>query len=186
MVLPATFRHNFFYITKNAAMEDNRKRNRDRQEQKSSDEELPGYPHYPSEDDIMNPQHGFKKIPADEELANSRSISGRTVTDKEEITPADDSGEDDDLKIVSGTEADVTEEDLQLLGDRDADQDMGDDEETRTARVDELEEEGDLDIPGAAMNDEEALGQDDEENNYYSLGGDRHENLEEDPPGDKE
>jgi hypothetical protein len=60
MVLPATFRHNFFYITKNAAMEDNRKRNRDRQEQKSSDEELPGYPHYPSEDDIMNPQHGFK------------------------------------------------------------------------------------------------------------------------------
>jgi hypothetical protein len=36
------------------------------------------------------------------------------------------------------------------------------------------------------MNDEEALGQDDEENNYYSLGGDRHENLEEDPPGDKE
>jgi hypothetical protein len=68
---------------------------------------------------------------------------------------------------------------LLILGDKDSDQDLGDDELTGNARVDEIEEEQDLDIPGAHMNDEEALGQDDEENNYYSLGGDRHENLEE-------
>ena len=42
----------------------------------------------------------------------------------------------------------------------------------------------DLDIPGNEQ-DEENLGSgiEDEENNFYSLGGDNHENLEE--PGDK-
>ena len=39
----------------------------------------------------------------------------------------------------------------------------------------------DLDIPGAELdNDNENIGEEDEENNYYSLGGDDHEDLEED------
>ncbi len=39
----------------------------------------------------------------------------------------------------------------------------------------------DLDIPGSDMDDElEDIGSEDEENNYYSLGGDRHNDLEED------
>jgi hypothetical protein len=39
----------------------------------------------------------------------------------------------------------------------------------------------DLDIPGAELDDEaEAIGEEDEENNIYSIGGDRHEDLEED------
>lgn len=38
----------------------------------------------------------------------------------------------------------------------------------------------DLDVPGAELdNRDEAIGEEDEENNYYSLGGDRHEDLEE-------
>ncbi|MGC4038480.1 MAG: hypothetical protein QM764_21130 [Chitinophagaceae bacterium] len=38
-----------------------------------------------------------------------------------------------------------------------------------------------LDVPGAEADDaNEAIGEEDEENNYYSLGGDNHENLEED------
>jgi hypothetical protein len=37
-----------------------------------------------------------------------------------------------------------------------------------------------LDVPGADIDaDQEALGQGDEENQYFSLGGDNHENLEE-------
>jgi len=40
----------------------------------------------------------------------------------------------------------------------------------------------DLDIPGAELDDpDEAMGEEDEENNYYSLGGDDHDDLEEDP-----
>lgn len=39
----------------------------------------------------------------------------------------------------------------------------------------------DLDIPGSELDDElEFIGSEDEENNYYSLGGDNHNDLEED------
>ncbi len=39
----------------------------------------------------------------------------------------------------------------------------------------------DLDIPGSELDDaDEEIGEEDEENNYYSLGGDNHEDLEED------
>jgi hypothetical protein len=38
-----------------------------------------------------------------------------------------------------------------------------------------------LDIPGAELDDDmEEIGSEDEENNYYSIGGDDHDNLEED------
>jgi len=38
----------------------------------------------------------------------------------------------------------------------------------------------DLDVPGSELDDEqENVGSEDEENNYYSLGGEDHENLEE-------
>jgi hypothetical protein len=41
-------------------------------------------------------------------------------------------------------------------------------------------EGSDLDIPGAELDDEaESIGSEDEENNYYSIGGDNHDNLEE-------
>ncbi len=39
----------------------------------------------------------------------------------------------------------------------------------------------DLDVPGAEADDaDEEIGEEDEENNYYSLGGDDHDDLEED------
>lgn len=40
----------------------------------------------------------------------------------------------------------------------------------------------DLDVPGTELNDEaKAIGSEDEENNYYSLGGDDHNDLDEAP-----
>jgi len=52
----------------------------------------------------------------------------------------------------------------------------------------EIEEEigkdnlgSDLDVPGSELDDEqELIGSEDEENNYYSLGGDDHNDLDED------
>ncbi|MEO7087519.1 MAG: hypothetical protein ABIZ51_01855 [Bacteroidia bacterium] len=39
----------------------------------------------------------------------------------------------------------------------------------------------DLDVPGSELDDaQENIGSEDEENNYYSLGGDNHNNLDED------
>jgi len=43
------------------------------------------------------------------------------------------------------------------------------------------ESNSDLDVPGSELDDEqEDVGSEDEENNYYSIGGDDHEDLEED------
>jgi hypothetical protein len=104
--------------------------------------------------------------------------------------------EEDDTEIVMGTEADVTKEDLVILGDPDKDMDLGEDElvlkegldDTDTdgdplneAAVDEDSTGDDLDIPDADDDDprKDPLGQDDEENNYYSLGGDKNDELNE-------
>lgn len=145
------------------------------------DQDLPGYPHYPPEEDIMNPQHGFKKIAADDELANSARLSSRVINERTNSESMQPSGETDDLGIVRGTEADVTRDDLIILGDRNTDQDTGDDELTGSSRVDKLDGDSDLDIPGSELDDkDEGIGEEDEENNYYSLGGDRHDDLEED------
>jgi hypothetical protein len=55
---------------------------------------------------------------------------------------------------------------------------------TNASRRKDLEDESgkkDLDIPGAELDDlQEDIGNEDEENNYYSLGGDDHLDLEED------
>jgi hypothetical protein len=45
--------------------------------------------------------------------------------------------------------------------------------------IDEFHDQ-DLDIPGSELDDEmEIIGSEDEENNYYSIGGDDHEDLDE-------
>jgi hypothetical protein len=46
---------------------------------------------------------------------------------------------------------------------------------------DKDESGSDLDVPGSELDDEnEKIGSEDEENNYYSLGGDDHDDLDED------
>ncbi|MBE0662406.1 MAG: hypothetical protein IH597_08055 [Bacteroidales bacterium] len=46
--------------------------------------------------------------------------------------------------------------------------------------LDELLPGGDLDVPGSELDDDmEDIGSEDEENNYYSLGGDAHNDLDE-------
>lgn len=53
------------------------------------------------------------------------------------------------------------------------------DEQEETWRQDKTGD--DLDVPGAELDDaSENIGEEDEENNLYSLGGDRHRDLEED------
>ncbi|SHL92268.1 hypothetical protein SAMN05444266_105483 [Chitinophaga jiangningensis] len=52
------------------------------------------------------------------------------------------------------------------------------DEQEETWRNDKIGD--DLDVPGSDLDDDdEAIGSEDEENNIYSIGGDRHEDLEE-------
>lgn len=51
----------------------------------------------------------------------------------------------------------------------------------RRKELDNNYSEKDLDVPGSDLDDaQEKIGSEDEENNYYSLGGDNHNDLDED------
>lgn len=149
------------------------------------DQDFPGYPHYPAKDDILNPDNYTERVDIDvENLTRShtippdhiKNIEGRPEIEPDFTLAADEEGED--IDIVPGTEADVTAEDLAMLGDRDQDMDLDGDEQLRAMGWQPVTGK-DLDVPDADFEGEDALGQGDEENSYYSLGGDRMENLRE-------
>lgn len=131
-------------------------------------------------------------IPGQEKITNAGvpgAMSDTTISsdDEEGIREGKDLlvEDDDDVEIVMGTEADVTEEDLAMLGDKDQDMDMNEDELVRKEGLDDTDFDGDplneaavnedstgddLDMPESG--DEDARKEiDDEENDYYSLGG---------------
>jgi hypothetical protein len=154
-------------------------------------QDLPGYPHYPASEDLLNPENNEGKVDVDvENLSRSSRVAnldftGDTGMESDSDVALPDSPalkeDEDDLGIVSGTEADVTTEDLLILGEKDQDMDMGEDEDIRNRSGFPLGTTGeDLDVPGSEMDDDnESIGEEDEENNYYSLGGDnREDNLE--------
>jgi hypothetical protein len=146
---------------------------------KKNKNEFPGYPHYPASEDIMNSKDNERVEVDVENLSRSKEV----LPDKSVRPPqaentdpvlsdvdADALNVDDDTKLSSGGDADITDEDLIALGEKDAQYENA---ESLTGN--------ELDIPGAEDDDEmEEIGEEDEENNYYSLGGDAHENLEED------
>lgn len=100
--------------------------------EKDSDNDFPGYPHYPASEDIY--RQGKEETEIDPEDISKLK--------RNEVTPG--ANEKDFEEDVSGS---------------------------------------DLDIPGTELDDEqELIGSEDEENNGYSIGGDRHNDLEEDRP----
>jgi hypothetical protein len=151
------------------------------------DQDFPGYPHYPTREDIMDQRTGSHKIDMDvENLASARNTTGvsqRFVTAQEgqKNTAAENQQpveENNDLDIRPGTDADVDDDDLAVLNS--TNNEIGTPQNISTEDL-----ETDLDIPGSELDDDnESIGEEDEENNYYSLGGDRHENQEEDPDSD--
>jgi hypothetical protein len=133
-------------------------------------------------------------IPGQENIVNAGipgEMSDTTIAsdDEEGIREGKDIlAEDDDTEIVMGTEADVTKEDLALLGNPDQDMDMNEDELVRKEGLDDTDMDGDP-LNEAAV-DEDSTGDDldidedirdenDEENDYYSLGGGDNDELNE-------
>jgi hypothetical protein len=139
-----------------------------------------------------------------DELVNESDVGAadqsRQAAPREVVTMGDGAIEDqDDLGIVMGTDADVTEDDLVLLGDKDQDMDGGEDEMYAKAGLDDTDFDGeplneaatdmsttgdDLDMPDELTNNPktDAMGQGDEENDYYSLGSDKNDNVTEGTP----
>jgi hypothetical protein len=143
-----------------------------------------GYPHYPSREDITRPDNNNGRRLFEEQ--NNLPVQ-RPFNDAEDVR-------DKDARIVPGTDADVTNEDLRVLSE--ADQSTPDSMNIQFSSLDNTDSDGDLlnevsslnqdmtggdlDVPGSKADDaNERMGEEDEENNYYSLGGDNHESQEE-------
>ena len=138
--------------------------------------EIPDVSDIPGQENIVNPG-----------VAGSMRDTTIASDDEEGIRDGKDIfEEDDDTKIVMGTEADVTPEDLALLGDPEQDMDMNEDELVRKEGLDDVDLDGDplneaavdedstgddLDIPEEDDHDDPKKDTEDEENDYYSLGG---------------
>ena len=168
---------------------------------------LPG--EYPANEDIMNRMNthrvgmdvenfsrmiGMENLNINEPLITEPDdikddpiASEQYVEDRRDLAgmehPIPKGLDEQDIDESDRNESDVTEEDLQALGPRDLSMDMGEDEEILKNRVWPVDMAGtDLDIPGSDGTGDveaEATGPEDEENDFYSLGGDAHEdNLE--------
>jgi hypothetical protein len=125
---------------------------------------------------------GVEDIPGQEHIRVPQMKQFHDTT----ISSDDEEGkgifEEDELD----TETNVTEEERELLSRTDESMSGIDDEDRRNLMLDSKDFDGDplnekddvsgqdLDVPGAQDDDEnEDLGEEDEENNSYSLGGDR-------------
>ncbi|CAN5899138.1 hypothetical protein BH11BAC7_BH11BAC7_24740 [soil metagenome] len=120
-------------------------------------ENLPGYPHYPESEDIMNTEK--EKFAIDIENPEKPFVVDGVIS-KESTN---------DNLLRQGNSADVTNEDLRNLGSEELAMDMGADEQLKE-RIFPVDMEGkDLIVPGAELDDkQEDIGSEDEENNLYS------------------
>ncbi len=132
--------------------------------------DLPEVKDIPGQENIRPPK--FREYV--DSTASSDDEEGKGILDFEE--------EDDDVDV----DADVTEEEKDLLERTENSMDGEDDGDRRNATLDNKDDDGellneevdasgkDLDVPGSEDDDDnEELGEEDEENNSYSLGGDR-------------
>ncbi|HEY9487071.1 MAG TPA: hypothetical protein VIQ51_01995 [Chryseosolibacter sp.] len=186
--------------------QDDRERNDalNRIEKKPGQERLPG--EYPPSEDIMNRMNtdrvgldvqnfsrtiGSENLNMDETIVTyPESVGEEPVLREADVEDRRDQvamehpvpvEAENDMLDPPASESDVTEEDLQALGPKDLSLNMGEDEQLLKNRVWPVDMAGeDLDVPGTELDDEsESVGSEDEENNSYSLGGDRHEdNME--------
>jgi len=152
-------------------------------EKKKNIDKYPGYPPYPAKDDIT--------------MAGNNN--GRQRIDAEPVPPEFNDtvdNRDKDTSIVKGTEADVTPDDIWALEATEQNMDADGTRNLVGSALDDTDNDGeplnedgsilrdasgsDLDVPGSSDDDaDELIGEEDEENNYYSLGGDLHEGQEE-------
>ena len=157
------------------------KREVEQSNDEKTDQDFPGYPHYPAKEDIMDQRTDSHRVDVDvENLPGNRNASGlnerylRSQDRKEEsMTPRSRRDNDDEMEMNANTEE--PEDDITLLDSRE--EEIG-----LRQNISNEDLDTDLDIPGSEEDDlNESIGEEDEENNYYSLGGDRHEAQEEDP-----
>lgn len=146
-----------------------------------NNDKFPGYPHYSPKEDIMSSKNVERVDLNVEDISRSKGVttnlSGTPAMPAQENQEVETETETDGEELTEEKEideTDITEEDLLAL---EGDESILSSTETVAG--------GDLDVPGTEVDDaNEEIGEEDEENNYYSLGGDAHENLAEDQGSD--
>jgi hypothetical protein len=126
-------------------------------------------------------------------------IADTTISsdDEEGIGVFEDDIEDETI-ITMGEEADINKSDKEMLETAEDYMPTEDEDRLRRAALDQTDDEGellnerglakdrtgeDLDVPGASQDDRnENIGEEDEENNPYSLGSDSNDNVTEGTP----
>jgi hypothetical protein len=175
-------------------MEPVRNRNSDLQDSPRDAERLRGEEatiDMPEVKDIPGQEH--VKVPRIGEMADTTISSADEEGDG--VLDELNQGEEDDDVIKMGTEADVNKTDVEMLRSGDSYYPSKDEDQLVNASMDNTDFEGDalnergfgltnrtgkdLDVPGEAADDRmEDIGEEDEENNEYSLGSDENDDSE--------
>lgn len=141
-------------------------------------------------------------IPGQENIVvpNIGEMQDTTISsdDEEGLGLFDDDDNDEDADLIMGNDADVSATERTLLRRADEDMPVEDDPRLRHAELDKNDAQGDLlnegslatsvsgadlDMAGVDADDPmEAIGEEDEENNIYSLGSDSNDNVTEGTP----
>ena len=170
-----------------------RELNTGRSEQRSASGDLPDNEH---DSERLQGEETTINLPDVSDIPGQQNISAPPLgeladttasSDDEEGRGIFDDEEDTDVNFVMGTEGDVRKDERKALDD-DEYMPTRDENNLRNARMDDVDFEGeplnegsfgeqrsggDLDVPGTrADNRNENIGEEDEENNEYSLGGD--------------
>jgi hypothetical protein len=101
--------------------------------------------------------------------SNNQNLAGRKPNKEEANLPGYPTyPEDEDIYRIDEEEMNIDPEDIHRT------------KELNQTGLDNDYSDDDLDIPGSELDDEmENIGSEDEENNYYSIGGDDHDDLDE-------
>jgi hypothetical protein len=154
----------------------------------------------------LKPEETFIDLPDVSDIPGQENVSAPRLGEMADTTISsadeegdelfDDDNEDEDVDFVMGTEGDVRNDERKAL--ENDDRATRDEDNLRNARMDNVDFQGeqlnersfgdersgkDLDVPGtSADNRNEEIGEEDEENNEYSLGSDDNDPIAEGTP----
>jgi len=133
----------------------------------------PPYPLYLSNDVVLSQKEIEANLARDDMYDIQSSHKKRIIKDDSSGHNNEDNQENEDgegIEEVDDDDQENADEDSEFDNEGNNEKDFEDDMSG-----------GDLDIPGSELDDQqESIGSEDEENNYYSLGGDDHNDLDED------
>jgi len=146
----------------------------------------------PKDQEKLKNENATINLPDVEDIPGQENIQVPHIKEMSDTTASSSDEEGDDIfneEDVTDEDFNVSNEERELLQRSAESMSSEDDESVRQASLDDIDDEGeplnesvglsgeDLDVPGAEDDDEnEEIGEEDEENNSYSIGGENSDN----------